>query len=251
MTTISLPQTGSRINVYNGDIESDMAEIKTLKAAKVIAHSLSAPSKMPGYAYSIPASKCRTGSTLAGIPGTVCYGCYAADTREWLDQPGRSSRWNRYHMDNVVSAMERRYNALSDPLWVPAMVLMIQARSKSSLYFRWHDSGDIQSIEHLRNIAIVAEATPNIKHWIPTREYRDVTAYIDKFGPFPSNLAVRVSAHRVNEMAPKRFGLSSIVVDGPSIDGATECPASKQDGECGSCRACWDTTVDTVAYLLH
>jgi len=258
MTTISLPQTGSRINIYNGDLEIDVATMPTLKSAESVAAKLSAPSKMPGYAYSLPASKCRTGAKLAKIPGTVCYGCYAADTREWLDQPGRASRWNRYHMDNVVNAMQRRHDSLQDPLWVPAMVRMIRFRfftrkcnSKGGGYFRWHDSGDIQSLEHLRNIAIVAEATPNVHHWIPTREYKDVSAYLEKFGPFPLNLVVRVSAHRVNELAPKRFALSSIVVNGDTPAGASDCPAYQQGGKCGDCRSCWNAHVPIIAYPQH
>jgi hypothetical protein len=32
---------------------------------------------MPGYSYGLPAWECKTGSKLAKIPGTVCFGCYA------------------------------------------------------------------------------------------------------------------------------------------------------------------------------
>ena len=34
--------------------------------------TLSKPSKMPGWAYGIPAKECKVGSKLAKIPGTVC-----------------------------------------------------------------------------------------------------------------------------------------------------------------------------------
>ena len=30
-----------------------------------------------------------------------------------------------------------------------------------------------------------------------------------------------------------------------------ECPAYKQDGECGSCRACWSREVKQVSYKEH
>ena len=30
-----------------------------------------------------------------------------------------------------------------------------------------------------------------------------------------------------------------------------ECPAYKQDGECGSCRACWSRKVKQVSYKEH
>tara|TARA_R100000458_G_C8251235_1_gene228136 strand:+ start:141 stop:908 length:768 start_codon:yes stop_codon:yes gene_type:complete len=255
MTSVALPQLDSRINVYSGDIEADVAAIRTIKAAEAVAGKLSAPSKMPGFAYSLPASKCRTGSKLASIPGTVCHGCYAADDWEWLNRPGRKSRFSRYAFNNVKSAMARRYDSLGDALWVPAMVVMIRKKAAKSGYFRWHDSGDIQSPEHLRNIALVCEATPDIQHWIPTREYKDIDSYRERFGEFPANLTVRVSAHRVGKLAPSRFPLSSIVLPGEipheGIHKAVDCPAYKQGGECGDCRACWNSNVPTIAYPEH
>ncbi len=43
--------------------------------------SLSKPSKMPGYGWSTPASRCITGSKLRRIKGSVCHGCYAMKNR--------------------------------------------------------------------------------------------------------------------------------------------------------------------------
>ena len=48
-----------------------------LRDAWNIVGGLSTPSKMPGYAYGLPAKDCIVGSTLAKIPGSVCHGCYA------------------------------------------------------------------------------------------------------------------------------------------------------------------------------
>ena len=43
-----------------------------------ITGSLSKPSKMPGWAYSLPAKECKTGGKLQeAVPGSVCYDCYA------------------------------------------------------------------------------------------------------------------------------------------------------------------------------
>ena len=39
---------------------------------KKITGGLSKPSKMPGYAYNLPAIHCKTGAKLAQIPGTTC-----------------------------------------------------------------------------------------------------------------------------------------------------------------------------------
>ena len=50
--------------------------MKTNEALKIVG-GLSKPSKMPGWAYGLPAAECKTGSKLAKIPGSVCNGCYA------------------------------------------------------------------------------------------------------------------------------------------------------------------------------
>ena len=44
--------------------------------------------------------------------------------------------------------MQRRLARLHDPRWVDAMVVLID----DAPVFRWHDSGDIQSVQHLKNI---------------------------------------------------------------------------------------------------
>ena len=50
--------------------------MKTSEALKIVG-GLSKPSKMPGWAYGLPAAECKTGSKLAQVPGSVCSGCYA------------------------------------------------------------------------------------------------------------------------------------------------------------------------------
>ena len=85
--------------------------ITTLAEARAVAHTLSSPSKMPGYGYSIPAFRCKIGSLLRQIKGTVCNSCYALK--------------GRYVFPVVKDAMERRFSALSHPQWVEAMVFQI------------------------------------------------------------------------------------------------------------------------------
>ena len=103
---------------------------------------LSAPSKMPCHGYSIPARRCITGSKLAKVPGSVCAGCYALK--------------GRYLFGNVQSALERRFASLENPEWVDAMVIAITHFEKSG-FFRWHDSGDIQSLIHLEKIVSICQ----------------------------------------------------------------------------------------------
>ena len=115
------------------------------KEARQITGGLSKPSKMPGPAHNLPAVACKTGAKLVKIPGSVCAGCYALK--------------GRYRFNNVQQALQ-------DPRWVDAMVQLIKGQD----WFRWHDSGDIQSMKHLENIFEVCKRTSQTKHWMPTRE---------------------------------------------------------------------------------
>ena len=124
------------------------------KEAYKIVGGLSKPSKMPCAGISLPASACITGSKLAKVPGTTCHGCYA--------------RKGMYRFPDVQAALKRRLKALTDHRWVRAMVVL----NKDKKFFRWHDSGDIQSSWHLARILEVCNQTPGCKHWLPTRESR-------------------------------------------------------------------------------
>ena len=50
--------------------------MNTQEALKIVG-GLSKPSKMPGWAYGLPAAECKTGSKLAQQDNTTCSGCYA------------------------------------------------------------------------------------------------------------------------------------------------------------------------------
>jgi hypothetical protein len=112
-----------------------------------------------------------------------------------------------------------------------------------SKFFRWHDSGDIQSLKHLAKIFAVARLTPDVNHWLPTREAW-VKPYLSRA---PKNLVIRFSMPMVDQPAAESWSHTSTVVSGP---GRT-CPAPDQDNACGECRACWDPNVKNVAYGKH
>jgi hypothetical protein len=213
-----------------------MNEVNTVKQANEITGGLSNPEKMPCFAYSITARKCITGMKLRDVAGSICSKCYALK--------------NRYAFGNVQAALHRRFEALKNKLWVTAMVFLIGKKEKSG-FFRWHDSGDLQSVEHLANIAAIATALPSIKFWLPTREFSIVGQYLNEHGPLPENLTVRLSALMIDGAPPaaiaKRFGM---VTSGVTKDGFT-CPAPNQGNKCLDCRACWNKKVDNVNYHLH
>lgn len=204
--------------------------------ANAITGGLSKPSKMPGRGFSIPAKYCKMGAKLRTLSGSVCSVCYALK--------------GRYVFGVVKTALERRFKLLNEPLWVEAMVRLIKKQEKSG-FFRWHDSGDIQSIEHLLRIVEVCKQTPNVKHWLPTREYGLVSAYLRAGHTFPKNLTVRLSAYMLNGPPPTDFANKlGVQTSGVSKDTFT-CPASKQDNFCGKCRACWDSKVENISYKQH
>lgn len=202
---------------------------------------LSAPSKMPGYGYGLPARECGTGSKLRAVTGSTCSGCYAMK--------------GRYVFPEVQAALYRRLEAIEKPLWAPVMAELIGRRKQT--YFRWHDSGDLQSVAHLAAIVEVCNLTPSVRHWLPTREYRIVSEYVESGGTIPPNLNVRLSAHMIGGHTPtfpRLQGLVTVSTVSRAADdypGAHHCPAPTQGNQCGDCRACWDRGVSQVDYHVH
>ena len=195
------------------------------KEAIKITGGLSKPSKMPGPAFSLPAQAFITGSKLVKIPGSVCSGCYALK--------------GRYRFPNVKEALTRRLEGLAHPEWIPAMVVLID----QTPWFRWHDSGDLQGVEHLKNIFEVCKLTPRTRHWLPTREAKFLPLNFDSI---PKNLIIRLSGHKINKPAAAFWAWTSTVVTA-----GKSCPASEQGNQCLDCRACWDRGTANIAYGLH
>jgi hypothetical protein len=213
----------------------------TLKEAYASCGTPSKPSKMPGLGTSTPAIKCITGSKLRDVKGSVCEGCYAMK--------------NMYVMPNVQDALLNRWELVQQSLttsepWIIGMVKIIWNQE----YFRWHDSGDLQSRQHLLNIIEVARRTPHVKHWIPSREY----AMVKDLGDVPPNLCIRMSGHMVDGPPPTGLGFPTSTV---VTDGTHDCPAYAQDGACSGmnentgqwedCRKCWDTSNANTSYPKH
>ena len=204
--------------------------------ARSIAGSLSEPSKLPGHSYGLPARECITGRKLVGVAGSTCANCYAF------------KGMYRTFAYVINPAQYKRLRSITHPDWVAAMVTLI--RASGDTVFRWHDSGDIQSLAHLRRIALVAELLPGVRFWLPTREYAIVRQFCAIDGAFPSNLVVRLSAHMVDGPIPDICGLPTSGVHTVDPIGFA-CPARAQGNVCGDCRACWDSNVRHVSYHLH
>lgn len=225
-----------------------MSHMMTAKAATEIAGSIGFPSKMPGTAYGLPAKACKVGSKLHLQASTVCADCYALK--------------GNYTFPSVAKAQEKRLSAIDNPRWPDAMVTMLRRshgldghKPHTSVrdpgYHRWHDSGDTQSRAHIAAICEVARRTPEIKHWIPSKELSMWLDYLATGGIIPPNLTVRISAYSLDAAPSSRWALTSSVYTETPRPGAHVCPAYQQDGMCGTCRACWSQEVSEVAYPKH
>ena len=208
--------------------------IKTLKQASEIIGGYTVTSKMPTISYSISAKDCKTGSKLRKIKNSVCSDCYAL-----------KGNYVRY-AKNIEKAQNKRLKAIFSKDWTNAMIYIMNHQKqviKSGL-FRWHDSGDIQSMEHLQKIVDIAKSTPNIKHWLPTKESNIIKNFK---GDIPKNLIIRLSGSFIDGKAPIYKNTSTVTTD---KDKAT-CRSFENNGQCKECRKCWDSSIQNISYLNH
>lgn len=199
---------------------------------------LSNPSKMPGLAYGTPAAECAVGSILRAVKGSVCSKCYA--------------RKGMYVFPVVQAAQYRRLATLENlSAWTANMTELLSRKyarkTGDEKVFRWHDSGDLRSVEHLSAIVQIAKNLPGIRFWLPTKEYGIVRKFF-RDEEIPSNLVVRVSAPMIGtENASIPGTVSSTVGTGKGF----ACEAYSRGGKCGPCRACWDPEIASVDYPQH
>ena len=150
----------------------------------------------------------------------------------------------RYRFRNVKDALNRRLNSLNHPQWVEAMTTLVTWYSRKVPFFRWHDSGDLQGAEHLKNIFEVCNSTKQVQHWMPTREVKLLTLLDPEV--VPKNLIIRVSSHMIDQ-GPVNFWPHTSTV----VQAGKTCPAAEQGNACGDCRQCWDKDISNVAYPKH
>jgi hypothetical protein len=90
---------------------------------------------------------------------------------------------------------------------------------------------------------------------LPTREYGIVSAFVAQYD-VPANLIIRLSAMFIDKAVIVPASLRNIA--GIAVSNVhskapigTGCNAPKQNGECRSCRACWNRKVAAVSYSVH
>jgi hypothetical protein len=212
----------------------------TKKQAGSVCGSLTSTSKMPCNSYSLPTEACITGFKMSKIEGSICSKCYA------------NNGFYRMYENNIKPAQFSRLDSITGEFWVSGMVSHIG----KDPYFRWHDSGDLQNLEHFEKIVAVCMETLLTMHWLPTREYSIIKDFIAKHGKnsIPKNLVVRLSAMYPDKPVQIPASLQNV----PGITASnvhtktpmgSPCKAPQQNGACLDCRECWSDSV--ISYELH
>lgn len=196
---------------------------------------------MPGPSWSISATKCQVGSTLRKIPGTPCSTCYALK--------------GRYSFETVKSALHNRYYGWkNDKDWVILMSIRLLYLADKYQYFRFFDSGDVQSTQMMEDINQIAwNIEPYVNVWLPTQQRNYVSALSKQIAP---NLTIRISSTKINEKQTTTIvGVVNSAVynvkNNEPIKDAHICPSRYQQNQCGQCRACWDLNQEYVIYHQH
>ena len=195
-------------------------------------------SKMgPIPSWSLPAAMCQTGQSLRRdvTRPNVCRACYAQigpmqfpNTQELL-----YANWEGY--------------AATPEAWVKEISRLINTEL-NCVYFRLFSSGDAQSSQMFFDIDEVAARCKNTFFWLPTQEHGFLAEAIAAGLKPRKNLNIRLSRHEVDSTESVAFPgtTESVVV----YHNHHTCPAHKNNGKCGACRACWNKKQKLVAYPL-
>lgn len=176
-----------------------------------------------------PGSKDRRGELV-----DACKGCYATT--------------GNYRFENVKAPREHNRDDWQRDDWVFDMVTALS----NDRYFRWFDSGDMYSIDLARKIYMVMQATPHVKHWLPTRmhKFKKFQAIIELMRKLP-NVVVRASSDSVTGEVLTGQSHSSTIASSFDRDDVKVCEAYEHGGKCSGCRACWDSTIPVIGYVAH
>ena len=226
-----------------------MSKTHVIEMCNKITGGLSAESKMWSKSFGLPAWRCHVGSKLAEVVGSVCEKCYALDR-------------GHYQYDVVKNAQERRYQSLYHPCWVSAMTMLLWLQVKD--FFRWQGSGDIDSLQHLKNIVDVCEKTPHLKHWMPTKEKGILKEFLHRGGVIPPNLVISMSGYMVDGAKVKGFEDQPQITHHLTYNKRNRAGVEKEAYICpvedglgfkscaeAECSACWNPATRVVAGALH
>lgn len=198
-------------------------------------------SKILGTSFGLSPWMCKKGSELAKIKGSVCHQCYAKRGS------GIYPNVKKGRTNNTIAIIDQtKIDGLKK--WASAMTVLINSRCKIGFH-RWHDAGDLQSLEHYQAIIKIAENLPHIRFWLPTKESNIIKNHK---GSIPDNLCIRLSGSMIDGLPPKvKKGLNTSTVHKNMGAHGFVCPAPAQNNSCGECTACYSKNVLNVSYYKH
>lgn len=198
---------------------------------------ISVTSKLDGIrSWSLQALDTCPGSIASpGVLVDACKGCYATT--------------GKYNYPNVKAPRLSNREDWQRMEWVDDMVKALD----SDRYFRWFDSGDMYTLGLAEKMLEVMIRTPWCKHWLPTRMHKfPKFAQVLKAMQDLPNVSVRFSSDSVQGEFIKGLHGSVIVPASDTLpEGVTLCKAYEHAGKCSGCRACWDKSVNVIAYPAH
>ena len=145
------------------------------KMATEAAGSISDVSKV-GLASGTPTAACNVGGPQCGI-------CYAKNSEQ---------------RNNVMIPLMQHLRMLGENPMRHASAMQYLL-GKQGGTFRGNWSGDYQGVPHIAQALSIAAGTPNVKHWLHTKEAPAMLEYLSQFSPeemrnaIPSNVGIRVS----------------------------------------------------------
>lgn len=197
---------------------------------------LSKVSKLDGIkSWSLQARETCPGSLDAnGELVPACSGCYAVG--------------GNYRFKNVRAPREFNRTDWKRDGWVADMV---EALAKET-HFRWFDSGDVYHPNLARKILEIVQATPHVKHWLPTRSHKlaRIAPILEQIAAEP-NAMVRHSSDSVLGDFIEGVHGSTILPTAEVPAGVHACKAYENAGKCNGCRACWDKEIPVIGYAAH
>lgn len=197
---------------------------------------LSKASKMPCRSWSLEAiSTCPASKDSNGDLVPACQGCYATT--------------GNYRYPNVKAPRQHNKQDWKRAEWCADMI----AELDNDRYFRWFDSGDLYSLGLAEKILEVMQSTPHCNHWLPTRmhKFAKFKNILAKMEALP-NVVVRKSSDSVHGETIDGLTTSTIIpTPAHATSNMTVCEAYERAGKCGTCRACWNKDIKTIAYPAH
>ena len=168
----------------------------------------------------------------------ACKGCYATS--------------GNYRFANVKAPREFNRQAWQQDAFVSDFIKALHKER----FFRWFDSGDMYDLRLAHKMLEIMQATPHVKHWLPTRmhKFKKFHAVIQKMASL-DNVVVRLSSDSVTGgmVESELTDTNSTIVPEDALGEYKGfiCQAFYQDGKCLDCTACYDKEVKTVAYVGH